>query len=147
MAGNQTTEQLMRRYGELMNAGVQDGKTDGEQLAAMFAENCVASSPAGIAAVTAGANYAKMIEDGIANYRRIGGTAFIIEHVKVQPVNEQHDLARVEWRFNYMRPADGKFGTIRFENVYFITRVDPTPKIFAWVTPDEQAALKEHGLA
>jgi len=145
--GEESTEAFMRRYGELMNAGVQTGKADGKQLAAMFAESCVASSPAGIAVVGGDADYGKMIEDGISNYTRIGGIAFVVERLKIEPINEQHDLARIGWRFDYARPADGKLGTIRFENVYFVSQVGETPKIFAWVTPDEQAALQEHGLA
>lgn len=143
----ESTEAFMRRYGELMDAGVRSGKADGKQLAEMFAESCVASSPAGIAVVGGDADYGKMIEDGIANYKRIGGTAFVIENLKIEPINDQHDLARVGWRFDYTRPKDGKSGSVSFENVYFVSQVGETPKIFAWVTPDEQATLQEHGLA
>ncbi len=141
-----STEQLMRRYGELMDEGVRTGATNGEKLAAMYAEYCVGSSPAGVFGAKLDDGFGQMVRDGLSNYRRMGGTAFVVEAVAVEPVNDAHDLARVGWRFDYVRPSDGATGTIRFENIYFVTRVGPEPKIFAWVTPDEQAALREHGL-
>jgi hypothetical protein len=56
-------------------------------------------------------------------------------------------MATIGWRFDYRRPKDGKTGSVRFTNRYFITSAMGSPKIFAWITPDEQAALREHGLA
>ena len=35
---------------------------------------------------------------------------------------------------------------IPFTNIYFLQIRDGTPKIFAWITPDEEKALKEAGL-
>lgn len=142
-----STEEFMRRYGALMDEGVRSGVAKGEELAAMFAEYCVASSPAGVFGATVDGGFGRTVSDGVANYKRMGGTAFVMESVAVEPVNELHDLARVGWRFDYTRPADGQSGTIRFENIYFVSRTGTGPRIFAWVTPDEQAALKEHGLA
>jgi hypothetical protein len=55
-------------------------------------------------------------------------------------------MATVAWRFDYRLPKDGKVGSIGFTNRYVITTAYGSPKIFAWVTPDEQAALRERGL-
>lgn len=136
----------MRRYGALMDEGVKSGTVDGEELAAMYADHCVGSSPAGVFGASIDAGFAQMVRDGVANYRRMGGKAFVVESVATEPINDLHDMARVGGRFDYTRPSDGKSGTIRFENVYFVTQVGASPRIFAWVTPDEQAALEEHGL-
>lgn len=143
----ESTEQFMRRYGALMDEGVRTGVANGEELAAMYAEYCVGSSPAGVFGAGLDDGFGQMVSEGVANYKRMGGTAFVVESVVVEPLNEAHDLARIGWRFDYSRPADGNTGTIRFENIYFVSRVGAEPKIFAWVTPDEQAALEEHGLA
>jgi hypothetical protein len=35
---------------------------------------------------------------------------------------------------------------VTFTNFYFITIASGEPKIFAYVTPDEQGAMAEHGL-
>ena len=88
-----------------------------------------------------------MVADGVRNYRKMGATSFIIESVAVSAIDDLHDLARVGWQFDYRHPVTGHKGTIRFENVYFVSQVGDQPKIFAWVTPDEQAALKAHDLA
>ncbi|MCV9966107.1 hypothetical protein OIU34_29995 [Pararhizobium sp. BT-229] len=142
-----STNQFMRRYGELINEGVRSGATDGEALAKMFAEYFVGSSPSGIIGAQAGPDLAKILTGGIANYKRMGCTRFVIETLGIDAINDLHDLARVGWKFDYRRPADAKEGTIRFENVYFVSHADARPKIFAWVTPDEQAALTAHGLS
>jgi hypothetical protein len=143
----ESAEQFIRRYGHLMDEGVRSGAVRAEELAAMYAEYCVGSSPAGIFGAQVDAGFETTSSDGVANYKRMGGTAFVVESVAVEPIDELHDMARVGWRFDYIRPADRMSGTIRFENVYFLNRAGTAPQIFAWVTPDEQAALKAHGLA
>jgi hypothetical protein len=140
------TESFFSRYGELTNAGITDGKADTGALAACFAPCFVASSPQGVFGGDGGEKLEQVIGDSIANYRRIGATAFSIDAIEIIDVDPLHTMARVSWRFDYKRPSDGKLGTIRFANEYFVSFAGGAPKIFAWVTPDEQAALKEHGL-
>jgi hypothetical protein len=140
------TEAFFARYGELMNAGIAEGKADTAALAACFAPYFVGSSPQGVFGGEAGTTLQQMLGDGIENYRRIGGTAFIIDDIEVADVDPLHAMARVSWRFDYKRPSDGKIGSIRFANEYLVSFADEMPRIFAWVTPDEQAALEEHGL-
>jgi hypothetical protein len=141
------TNLFMRRYGTLMDEGVQSGQPDGQALAHMFADHCVASSPAGVMGGEGGTSLAQIIPGAIANYRRLGGTRFVMEQVDVTAIDDLHDMARVGWRFDYRRPSDGTDGSVSFQNTYFVTRASGRPKIFAWITPDEQAALKAHGLA
>ena len=40
-----STDEFMRRYGEMMDEGVRSGTADAEALAGMFAEYFVGSSP------------------------------------------------------------------------------------------------------
>ena len=143
---SEKTEAFFARYGELMNAGIAGGKTDTRALAACFAPYFVGSSPQGVFGGEAGATLEQMLGAGIENYRRIGGTAFIIDDIEVIDVDPLHAMARVSWRFDYKRPRDGKIGSIRFANEYLVSFAAEMPRIFAWVTPDEQAALKEHDL-
>jgi hypothetical protein len=140
------TETFCRHYGALMHAGVAEGRADAAALADCFAPYFVASSPQGVFGGEGGETFRTVIGDGVENYRRMGGTDFIVEGVEVIGIDPLHVMARVSWRFDYKRPQDGRTGTIRFANQYFITFADGDPKIFGWVTPDEHAVLKEHGL-
>ena len=129
-------------YAEHMNSGVQSGTVDGAFLARCFAEDFIGASPAGVMAAR---------NEGLADiltrsYRAMGGTAFVAEDIEVEELAPQSYMATVGWRFDYRRPADGEAGAIRFTNHYFVNTSGGDPKIFAWITPDEQAALREHGL-
>ncbi|GLQ53030.1 hypothetical protein [Devosia nitrariae] len=134
-------------YGQLMDAGVKSGHPDTKALKACYAGYFVGASPVGIMGGEAKEDFGDIIAAGVENYRRMGATEFIVEGVATTPIDDLHTMARVSWRFGYKRPNDGVAGTIRFENVYFVSFVEGPPKIFAWVTPDEQAVLREHGLA
>lgn len=54
-------------------------------------------------------------------------------------------MADVDWDFAYTDKA-GKSGHVTFTNFYCITTAGGAPKIFAYVTPDEEQAMKDHGL-
>jgi hypothetical protein len=66
--------------------------------------------------------------------------------VKVGELDDFNAYARVDWEFDYERPGDGRRGTIAFQNTYFLNFATGEPQIFAYVTPDEERAMKEHGL-
>ena len=133
-------------YGRLMDAGVKSGRPDADALKAYFAGYFVGASPTGIMGAEATGDFGDALTAGVENYRRMGATEFVAEEVTTTPIDDLHAMARVSWLFRYKRPGDGKTGTIRFENVYFVSLISGEPKNFAWVTPDEQAVLREHGL-
>ena len=54
-------------------------------------------------------------------------------------------MIKVQWKSNFAK-TDGSEGSIEFENIYFTQTKENQHKVFAWITGDEQAALKEHGL-
>jgi len=146
MDNTQRTRDFFFAYGRLMDEGVKTGKPDAEALKNCFASYFVGASPMGIMGGEAKDDFGDIIVAGIENYRRMGATEFVAEEVAITPIDDLHAMARVFWLFGYRRPSDGRTGTIRFENVYFVSLVGGDPKIFAWVTPDEQAVLREHGL-
>lgn len=133
-------------YGRLMDEGVKSGKPDAEALASCYASYVVGASPAGVMGGEVKEDFVGVLTAGVENYRKMGATEFLVEDVLATPIDDLHAMARVFWLFGYRRPEDDKTGSIRFENVYFTTLVAGDPKIFAWVTPDEQAALRSHGL-
>ncbi|RYE09447.1 MAG: hypothetical protein EOP22_09230 [Hyphomicrobiales bacterium] len=139
-------EAFMQGYAEAMDSGVKSGKPDGKLIACHFAADLIAASPAGIQAASS-KGLAAVVEQGIASYRAMGGAAFVAEAIAIEELAPTSFMASVGWRFDYKRPKDGKEGSVSFTNRYFVNSADGSPKIFAWITPDEQAALKQHGLA
>ena len=68
-----------------------------------------------------------------------------IKGLKVIELDHCHAVADVDWDFAYTNKA-GKSGHVTFTNFYFVTIADGMPRIFAYVTPDEEEAMQEHGL-
>jgi len=120
-------------------------EVDVEGLIEGYASAFIASSPRGVAVGERGEKLRDMIPQGFAHYRAVGGKHMRIENLDVTPLNPIHALAKVKWRFDYTNTA-GRSGTIRFQNVYILSFADGSPKCFCYITPDEDAAMAEHGL-
>lgn len=113
---------------------------------ASFAPYLVESGPQGVMGGANNAEFRTMIGQGFARYREIGGTAMRVTRVDVAELDEVNAMATVDWEFDYRRKRDGKTGSIGFTNRYFLNLAGEAPKIFAYITPDEQQAMKDHGL-
>lgn len=147
MTGLETkVRELFDDYGRISNDALKDpSSVDIDGITAFFAAYVVGSTPH---MVFGGANdekFREVIPQGFAHYRKIGGKQMRITGIKVTPLNELHAVAEVGWDFAYLNKA-GESGNIRFTNVYFITVADGQPRIFAYVTGDEEKAMKDHGL-
>ncbi len=59
--------------------------------------------------------------------------------------NANHSIAKVHWEANYKK-KDGTGITTGFDIFYFLQKIDGVPKIFAYITGDEQKFYKEEGL-
>lgn len=134
-------------YAKRSNDALQNPpKEDVDGTVASFAPYLVESSPQGVMGGANNAEFRKMIGQGFAKYRDIGGTAMRVTGVKVTELDDANAMATVDWEFDYKRNKDGKTGTVGFTNRYFLNLAGDTPKIFAYITPDEQQAMKDHGL-
>ena len=60
-------------------------------------------------------------------------------------LDDLHEMTRILWRFRYTR-KDLAEGSVDFENIYFTQSKNNETKIFAYITGDEQAALREKSL-
>jgi hypothetical protein len=60
-------------------------------------------------------------------------------------LDEFHTMTKVHWKANYIKKDNSK-GSIEFDNIYFIQSKESQHKIFALITGDEQAVLKNFGL-
>jgi hypothetical protein len=68
-----------------------------------------------------------------------------IRNVRLSPIDEHHCVAHVAWTATYAR-RDQADAAIDFDVHYFVQKLDGEPKVFGWVSGDEQALLREHGI-
>jgi hypothetical protein len=144
---NTQVRALFDDYGRISDQALTDPQAaDFDRLADAFAEHFVGSAPQGVFAGTNDDKLREVIPQGFAHYRKVGGKRMLLQGLQITPLDELHAVAAVDWEFAYENKA-GKAGTIRFTNFYFVTIASGEPKIFAYVTADEQKAMKDHGLA
>jgi hypothetical protein len=139
--------EFFKTYSERSNHALQSPTRDvGHNLGDAFARFFVEAGPKG---VVGGANddfFRRAIPRGFRRYRRLGGKRFVISQVEITELDDVNVLARVDWDFAYERPKDGGKGTIHFQNMYLLNFAEGSPKLFACIAPDEEKAMKEHGL-
>ena len=68
-----------------------------------------------------------------------------ITSLKTTLLDDLHEMTKVRWSCNYTK-RDRTTGSVAFENIYFTQTRGNDTRIFAFITGDEQAALKECGL-
>lgn len=118
---------------------------DVDGVVASFAPYFVASSPRGVIGGANDERFRQMVPKGFARYREVGGRHMTIKGLNVIELDHCHAVADVDWDFAYTNKA-GESGHVTFTNFYFITVADGSAKVFAYVTPDEDEAMKAHGL-
>lgn len=139
---------LFREYSRHSNAALQAPKTaDIGALASAFADHFVGANPAGVMGGAKDPSLPDVLRRGFEAYRAMGGRRFEIVNLDVEMLDDSNSMVRADWEFDYLRPRDGAKGTIAFRNIYFVNFASGEPRIFAWITPDEAQAMKDHGLA
>lgn len=132
------------QYEERLNKGLK-GEVDVDATVNAFAENFVEASPTGTIAGRNDDRFSQSVPKGIEFYREIGVKSMKMTHIDVVELNEFHVMATVHWNCRYVK-KDGNTGLIEFDVIYMLQQLAEEPKIFAYITGDEQLALKEHGL-
>lgn len=65
--------------------------------------------------------------------------------IRLSPIDELHCVAHVAWTAAYAR-KDQSDVAIDFDVHYLVQMLDVEPKVFGWVSGDEQAPLNKHGI-
>jgi hypothetical protein len=117
---------------------------DVEATAEAFADCFVEASPVGIVCGNK-EQLRPQIPKGYEFYRSIGTTFMKIMGLETTQLDNLHTMAKVHWDSRYVK-KDGKKVQIEFDVIYLLQLIGDTPKIFAYITGDEQKVLKEHGL-
>lgn len=121
-------------------------QVDSDAIRACFAEGFVGAGANG--EVNAGRNddtFVQALVQGYAFYKAIGTRGMKVERVHAEPLYEGHDKVQVFYRASYQR-SNGQTLTSPFDVLYLLQRRADGPRIFAFVTGDEMALYKKHGL-
>ena len=138
-------EDFFSAYETNFNAGL-SGENQETQMAisSSFTECFIESSPLGVMCGKNGEEFIANINRGFQFYRTIGSLSMKIISREITPINDLHDMVKVNWRYSFKKEDNEDF--IDFENTYFLKTLNNQTKIFAYIAGDEQKALKEKGL-
>lgn len=135
---------LFERYESFFKRSLA-GDIDEDEIAALYASDFIAASPAGVMTGKNDDRLRQVMARGYAHYRAIGTKEMRIRNVRLSPIDELHCVAHVAWTATYAR-KDQPDVAIDFDVHYFIQKLDGEPKVFGWVAGDEQALLRKHGI-
>lgn len=139
-----SVRKFFRRYESSFNQSLH-GELDADRVAALYASAFIAASPAG---VTTGKNddqFKQAMAEGYERYRKMGTKEMRLRDVGISPIDEHHCVAHVAWTAIYARDNQMDLA-IDFDVHYFVQQVEGEPKVFGWVSGDEQALLRKHGI-
>ena len=128
-------------FNKVLNGEIQDA----EKTASFFSSCFIASGPAGVHCGENNESFRDAMQKGYAFYRNIGIKSMEIVSRDITLLNDLHAMTRIRWKSGYQR-KDGVKSAIEFENIYFTRNINGEHKVFAYITGDEEAALKEIGL-
>jgi hypothetical protein len=135
---------LFERYESFFNRCL-GGDTDMDEVASLYASKFIGAAPAGVMTGKNDDQFKQAMAQGYAHYRAIGTKDMRIRNVRLSPIDEHHCVAHVAWTATYVR-KDRPDAAIDFDVHYFVQALDGEPKVFGWVSGDEQALLRKHGV-
>jgi hypothetical protein len=135
---------LFERYERFFKQSL-SGDIDMDKVASLYASDFIAASPSGVMTGKNDDQLKQVMAQGYAHYRAIGTKAMRIREIRVSPIDEYHCVAHVAWTATYVR-KDQSDVAIDFDVHYFVQELDGEPKVFGWVSGDEQALLRKHGI-
>lgn len=137
---------FFEQYAARFNQALADPPVEDVEGAALaFADYFVGAGPAGVMGSPNDARLREVIPQGNAFYRSIGTKSMLVAGIDVTPLDDLHAMARVHWHSRYVKP-DGEEVHIPFDVIYLLQIQAGTPRIFAYITGDEQGTLRKHGL-
>src|SRR5690606_11802627 len=143
----QTIREFFEAYARRFEASLAPGgEVDIDGVTESFAPYFVESSPVGVHGGRNGLLFRWMVPRGFAHYRKLGTRRMRIESLDITELDAMHAMAKVCWHSEYVK-KNGDAVAIDFVVIYLLRVAGDGPKIFAYVSGDEQKALREHGLA
>ena len=135
---------LFARYQRFFNRALH-GDVVVDEGTSFYAAAFIAASPAGVVAGKNDDQLGRIMEQGYKRYRATGTKEMRMRDVRLSLMDEHHCVAHVAWTAIHAR-QDAPDISIDFDVHYLVQKLNGEPKIFGWVSGDEQALLKEYGI-
>jgi len=135
---------LFERYERFFNLSL-NGNMDMDEMASLYASDFIAASPAGVMSGKNDDQLKQATAQGYARYRAIGTKMMRILDLRLSQVDELHCVAHVTWSATYARKDETDMN-IDFDVHYLVQMLSGEAKVFGWMSGDEQALLKKHGI-
>jgi len=139
-----SVRKFFERYESCFNQSLR-GNMDTGEVAALYTSEFIAASPAGVMAGKNDEQLKQVMAQGFARYRAIGTKEMRIRNVRLSSIDDCHCVAHVSWTATYAR-NDQPDVAIDFDVHYLVQKLDGEPKVFGWISGDEQALLVKHGI-
>ena len=139
-----SVRKFFERYERCFNRALA-GDLDMDAVAALYASEFIAASPAGVMAGKNDDRFEQVMTQGYARYQAIGTKEMRIRDVRLSSLDDYHCVAHVAWTATYARAGRPNVA-IDFDVHYFVQKLDGEPKVLGWVSGDEQALLEEKGI-
>lgn len=136
---------LFQRYERFFNRALH-GQADMEELASLYSSEFIGAAPAGVRTGKNDDHFKRVMAQGYDHYRAIGAREMRIRNIGVSPMDLLHYVVHVAWTGTYSR-KDQPDLAIDFDVHYLVQTLNGEPRVFGWISGDEQALLKQHGLA
>ena len=134
---------LFDRYQDQTNAALA-GHPDMDAIGDLYEDAFIGASPGGVMAGRKDDEFTKAVAAGFAKYRQIGTRRMDVRNIQVELIDPLHALARVDWRATY--DVKGAQKEIDFTNTYLTRVTNGRARVFGWITGDEDAELRKHGI-
>lgn len=141
----QTIDIFFEAYALRFNKSLSGQDTDIEGTINSYANSFVEASPLGVSMAKNDQSFKEAIPKAYEFYKSIGTKSMKILSKEITPLDEFHSMVKVHWKANYVK-RDGATEEILFDVIYILQHKEQTPKIFAYITGDEQKALMKKGL-
>lgn len=142
----QQLEEFFTAYAARFNAALAGETPDVDGTVNSFTPCFIEAGPTGVTCGQNDAQFREAIPKGYEFYKSVGTKAMDILLTEITLLDDLHAMVKVYWRSTNVRAKDNAEVTIEFDVFYFVQTMNEEIKIFAYITGDEQKALKENGL-
>ncbi|RWN20266.1 MAG: nuclear transport factor 2 family protein [Mesorhizobium sp.] len=142
MVAKADVRKFFKVYKKIYNDAIAD-TVDLNDVADMYSAGFVSVTSAAVMVGENGEQLKAIMTKGFEAYRALGSKRMTCKEVSVTPVDQC--VAEVNWAGDYER-KDGSPVTIDFAVNYLVEKRDGKLKVFGWISGDEQAEFRKHGL-
>lgn len=139
-----TLEKFFQRYERFFMQSL-SGKIDGDEMSELYAPEFIAASPIGVLAGKNDDGFRQALSGGYEQYRKIGTKEMHVRGVEMSQIDALHCVATVAWTASY-EVANQQQIDIDFDVHYLMQEFNGKPRIFGWISGNEQELLKQYGV-